>query len=142
MEQMEESELRGFAHLSERGDLVRRRSEVVIANRLHVHGIDYVYEQPFSTNQGHTLYPDFTITDDSRGITFYWEHLMALDDPRYRELCQRNHAKYLVAGIVPWQLGGGPNGTLIETSDGAADVIDPAKVDRLIEGVIVGYPSR
>jgi len=35
-------------HLTDRGDLVRSRSELLIANLLHAHGIDYAYEQPLA----------------------------------------------------------------------------------------------
>ena len=131
----------GYGYLTERGDLVRRKSEALIANRLQSHGVDYVYEQPFSTNKGQTLVPDFTITDPSRGVTFYWEHLTDLDDPLYREHCERKHAKYLAAGIMPWHEGGGPSGILIETSDEADGSLDSAMIDKLID-VITGSKAR
>jgi hypothetical protein len=129
-------------YLTERGDLVRRKSEAIIANRLQFHCIDYVYEQPFSTHEGQTLHPDFTITDRSRGITFYWEHLTDLDDPHYREHCDRKHAKYLRAGILPWQEGGGPNGTLIETSDEPDGSLDNGMIDKLVDEIIKSTTQR
>ena len=36
----------GLIHRTERGDLVRSKSELVIADKLHARGIDYAYEQP------------------------------------------------------------------------------------------------
>lgn len=35
-------------HRTERGDLVRSKSELVIADKLHARGIDYAYEQPLA----------------------------------------------------------------------------------------------
>jgi hypothetical protein len=141
-EQKQDDVTDGRAHLTERGDLVRRKSEAIIANRLQSHGVDYVYEEPFSTTEVQTMYPDFTIRDRSRGVTFYWEHLMALDDSNYREHCERKHSKYLAAGILPWQEGSGPNGTLIETRDDLDGGLDYAIIDKLIDHVIQGATPR
>jgi hypothetical protein len=38
----------GHMHRTELGDLVRSKSELVIANKLHARRIAYVYEQPLS----------------------------------------------------------------------------------------------
>ena len=70
----------GLIHRTERGDLVRSKSELVIADKLHARGIDYAYEQPLVLPNDRTRYPDFTIADHARGVTFYWEHLGMLDD--------------------------------------------------------------
>ena len=60
----------GLIHRTERGDLVRSKSELVIADKLHARGIDYAYEQPLVLPNGRTRYPDFTIADHARGVTF------------------------------------------------------------------------
>ena len=52
-------------------------------------------------------YPDFTISDHARGVTFYWEHCGMLDEPAYQARWERKRAEYLAAGIKPWQEGGG-----------------------------------
>lgn len=122
-------------HRSNRGDLVRSKSELLIANKLHEHRIDYVYEQPFSISRGRTQVPDFTINDHVHGITYYWEHLMALDDFAYREHCDHSRSEYISAGIKPWQEGGGPKGTLIETHDGAGCGVDNAVIGKIIDEV-------
>ena len=107
----------GLIHRTERGDLVRSKSELVIAGNLHARAIDYAYEQPLVLPNGHTRYPDFTIADHARGVTFYWEHLGMLDDSGYRSRWERKRAEYLECGIGPHEEGGGPEGTLIETRD-------------------------
>ena len=72
----------GLIHRTERGHLVRSKSELVIADKLHARGIDYLYEEPLVLSNGRTRYPDFTIVDHALGVTFYWEHLGMLDDGR------------------------------------------------------------
>ena len=128
----------GLIHRTERGDIVRSKSELVIADKLHARGIDYAYEQPLVLRNGHTRYPDFTIADDAMGVTFYWEHLGLLDDPGYRARWERKRAEYLACGIAPHDEGGGPEGTLIETRDEPGGRLDSAAIASLIDGVILG----
>jgi hypothetical protein len=120
-------------HRSDRGDMVRSKSELLIANKLHERLIDYVYEQPLQLSEGRTRVPDFTIYDRDHGVTYYWEHLMALNDSTYREHCDRNRSEYISAGIKPWQEGGGPKGTLIETQDGG---INDAMIEKVIDVIL------
>ncbi len=50
----------GLIHRTERGDLVRSKSELVmIADKPHARGINYVYEQPLVLADGRVRYPDF-----------------------------------------------------------------------------------
>ena len=128
----------GLIHRTERGDLVRSKSELVIADKLHDRGIDYAYEQPLVLTNGRTRYPDFTIADHAMGVTFYWEHLGLLDDPGYRARWERKRAEYLGCGIKPHEEGGGPEGTLIETRDAPGGRLDAAAIASLIDGVILG----
>jgi hypothetical protein len=124
-------------HRTERGDLVRSKSELVIADKLFARGIDYVYEQPLELKAGRIRYPDFTITDHARGVTFYWEHLGLLDDPGYRARWQRKREEYWNAGILSWEAGGGEHGILIETGDAPGGALDATLIARLIDDVIV-----
>lgn len=55
----------GLVHRTERGELVRSKSELVIADKLHARSVDYAYEQPLTLSNGRTKYPDFTIVDGS-----------------------------------------------------------------------------
>ena len=128
----------GLIHRTERGDLVRSKSELVIADKLHSRGIDYVYEQPLVLTNGRTRYPDFTIEDHALGVTFYWEHLGMLDDQGYRARWEAKRAEYLECGIGPHEDGGGPEGTLIETRDEPGGRLDAAAIASVIDGVILG----
>ncbi len=128
----------GLIHRTERGDLVRSKSELVIGDKLHAHGIDYAYEQPLVLPNGRTRYPDFTIEDHARGVTFYWEHLGMLNDPGYRARWERKRAEYLACGIGSHENGGGPEGTLIETRDEPGGGLDAATIASVIDEVILG----
>ena len=128
----------GLIHRTERGDLVRSKSELVIADKLHARGIDYAYEQPLVLLNGRTRYPDFTIADHARGVTFYWEHLGMLDDHGYRARWEAKRAEYLECGIGLHEDGGGPEGTLIETRDEPGGRLDAAAIASVIDGVILG----
>jgi len=131
----------GLIHRTERGDLVRSKSELVIADKMHARGIEYAYEQPLVLPDGRTRYPDFTITDHARGVTFYWEHLGMLDDPGYRSRWERKREEYARNGVLPWKQGGGEVGTLIETRDDPGGGLDANQIARLIEEVLLGKGS-
>ncbi len=128
----------GLIHRTERDDLVRSKSELVIADKLHARGIDYAYEQPLVLSNGRTRYPDFTIADHALGVTFYWEHLGMLDDPGYKARWEQKRAEYLECGIEPHEDGGGPEGTLIETRDEPGGGLNAAAIASVIDGVILG----
>ena len=127
----------GLIHQTEQGDLVRSKSELVIADKLHSRGVEYAYEQPLVLSNGRTRYPDFTIADHARGVTFYWEHLGMLDDPGYRGRWERKRAEYIECGIRPHEDGGGSEGTLIETGDEPGGKLDAAAIASIIDGVIL-----
>lgn len=128
----------GLIHRTERGELVRSKSELIIADKLHARGIDYAYELPLTLEMGRVRYPDFTIVDHARGVTFYWEHLGMLDDPGYQSRWERKRQEYAKAGIKRWQDGGGPGGTLIETRDEFGGGLDAGKIAKAIEDVVLG----
>ena len=119
-------------HRTARGEAVRSKSEVIIANLLHARGVDYQYEEPFERN-GLIKYPDFTIEDDDTGERFYWEHLGMLSDPSYRRRWTEKKEWLRTQGILPREEGGGSEGTLITTEDSANGAIDSQLVARLVE---------
>ena len=73
-----------LVHRTIRGELVRSKSELVIANYLHAEGLNYQYERPLegTAAPGH-LRPDFTFVHDA-GDVLLWEHLGMLARPDYR----------------------------------------------------------
>lgn len=98
------------------GELVRSKSEWIIADKLHAAGIDYQYEQPLELD-GLERFPDFTIVDDDSGSTWYWEHNGMLGNSEYRQRWERKLKAYRRQGILPLAEGGGKNGTLLITEE-------------------------
>ena len=121
-------------HRTARGEAVRSKSEVIIANLLHAKGLDYHYESPLERN-GVTKYPDFTIEDDDTGVTYYWEHAGMMHDPGYRRRWASKQVWYRDHGILPLDQGGGPQGTLIFTEDQPTGGIDAAAINELVARV-------
>lgn len=118
-------------HRTARGEMVRSKSEVIIANALSAKGIDYAYERPL-TIDGVTKYPDFTIEDMETGVTLYWEHCGMLHVPSYRQRWEAKVAWYKSHGIHSRGDDGGTEGSLIVTRDEANGSIDSAKISRII----------
>ena len=117
-------------HRTARGEMVRSKSEVIIADHLANKDIEYAYEQPL-TIDGSTKYPDFTIEDMESGMTFYWEHCGMLHVSRYRLRWEEKLKWYRTHGILPQEEGGGPNGTLIITDEENGS-IDSAKIAAIV----------
>jgi energy-coupling factor transporter ATP-binding protein EcfA2 len=120
---------RHLLHRTSRGEFVRSKSELAIAEKLHGMGITYVYEQQLQLG-GQTRWPDFTITDEDSGITYYWEHLGMLSDPQYEARWLVKRAAYLAADIRPIEEEAGGD-ALIETTETAGTGLDMMEIERL-----------
>lgn len=118
-------------HITSRGEAVRSKSEVIIANMLHAKGLEYHYEAPLEID-GVTKYPDFTIEDDDTGITYYWEHCGMLHDPGYRKRWEEKKLWYAANGILE---EGGPNGRLVITRDLSNGSFNSEAIASLIEQI-------
>lgn len=121
-------------HRTSRGEAVRSKSEVIIANLLHAKRIDYHYEHPLELG-GIVKYPDFTIEDDATGVTYYWEHCGMLHDAAYRRRWEEKQAWYREQDILPLDEGGGSRGTLIVTRDQPDGGIDSPQIAAIIEQI-------
>ena len=84
-----------------RGERVRSKSEVIIANTLNEDGYVYLYEKPICLEGVGTVYPDFTILDPRNGQEIILEHLGMLDDPAYLENAVRKVNAYILNGYIP-----------------------------------------
>jgi UvrD-like helicase C-terminal domain len=122
-------------HRTSRGEAVRSKSEVIIADQLAAKGVNYTYEK-FLSMGGVTRSPDFTIEDEESGVTFYWEHCGLLHKPEYRTRWETKKAWYIRHDILPYEDGGGKNGVLIETYDTPQGGISSQKIAQIIEQVI------
>lgn len=69
-------------YYTEKGERVRSKSEVIIANMLYHMGIPYKYECPIKLGTI-TVYPDFTILDVRNRCVKYLEHFGMMGDSDY-----------------------------------------------------------
>ena len=112
-------------HKTLRGELVRSKSEVIIANELFNKNINYEYEKDLVLKNGEIRCPDFTIENKAKGITYYWEHLGMLSDPSYKKRWEEKKKLYAENGIVE-----GKN--LLVSKDGLDGSIDCDVITDLI----------
>ena len=84
-------------HPTHKGDLVRSKSEVLLADMLYYHGIEYEYEKELVLN-GKILHPDFTIPLPGERV-LYWEHLGMLGEPSYDRNWSYKSRIYAESGI-------------------------------------------
>ena len=92
LEQLEGWYEEGKIHKALTGDMVRSKSEVIIANLLHDRDIPFKYEIVLKAPDGTTKLPDFTV--QWAGETWFWEHEGMLHDPKYRARQELKHAWY------------------------------------------------
>lgn len=115
-------------HRTEKGHLVRSKSELVIANMLHQMGLEYEYERQVegSVIPGKKR-PDFAFVD-AAGDLILWEHLGMMSKPDYREGWERKRAWYAENG---YQLGT----NLFITEEDATSGLDSSKIRAVAQAV-------
>ncbi len=120
-------------HTTLKGELVRSKSEVIIANMLYDYeregDIEYYYEKELILNDGSVKLPDFTIKTDL-GDTWYWEHCGMVTDLNYKMRWEEKKKLYEENGIID-----GKN--LIVTYDEENGAIDTLKIKELIKQYLV-----
>lgn len=84
---------------TEKGEAVRSKSEVIIANLLNKEKIPYRYECPLYLKGLGKVYPDFTVLNVRLHKEFYWEHLGMMDDSIYAENALKKLSFYEKNGI-------------------------------------------
>ena len=84
-----------------RGERVRSKSEMIIADLLAKEGVPYRYEYPLELEGFGTVYPDFTVLDVIRRREIYWEHLGMMDDTEYAENAVKKIDAYKRNGYFP-----------------------------------------
>lgn len=78
------------------GELVKSKSEAMIAILLKLRGIPYLYEKKLLG-----MYPDFTIMHPVTGQIYYWEHFGQLNKEDYYRNAGIKMMRYLQDGISP-----------------------------------------
>lgn len=107
-------------HRTQKGVLVRSKSEVIVADVLSNLGISYQYEQRLPAKDGKDFrLPDFTVTYE--GDSWYWEHLGMLDIPSYANAWERKQR---------WYAENGYHNRLLWSADASDGSIDATQIER------------
>lgn len=123
-----------LTHITAKGDKVRSKSEVIIANALRARRLSYRYEEKTKIN-GYTKAPDFKILDPRTNQIVYWEHCGMMSDYEYFKGAFQRVRDYIQQGIIP-----GVN--LILTFDDVDGNIDSLMIERTIDlwfGLVESY---
>lgn len=86
--------------ITSKGERVRSKSEIIIADALSRAGIPYRYEYPTNVKGWGTLYPDFTCLDTRTREEIIWEHFGLMHDRDYAEKAVQKIALYAASGYT------------------------------------------
>lgn len=120
---------------TEQGELVRSKSEVIIANSLFQHREDivYKYEKPLQlivNGKEKTIYPDFSILNLHTGKVTYWEHAGLMDDPFYAGEFVRKMNAYIANDLLPGR-------DVLLTFETQGNALDIGVVKRMMKEVVL-----
>lgn len=88
-------------YVTARGERVRSKSEILIANLMNDLGILYRYEAPLFFDDGTTIHPDFTVLKPRSRKICYFEHCGRMDDPHYLHNFMKRENIYIQNGLIP-----------------------------------------
>ena len=112
--------------VTDKGERVRSKSELIIANLLAKAAVPYRYECPLELKGMGIVYPDFTVLNVRLRKVFYWEHQGMMGDEEYAEKAIRKTAAYQENGIFPGD-------QLILTSETRSSPIDVRQMMEIIQ---------
>ena len=87
-------------HVTLKGEAVRSKSELSIANILHAKGIRYRYEEEIEIG-GILFCPDFIVYVESEDRYLLLEHCGLMLDESYQRRYARKVARYIMGGLMP-----------------------------------------
>ena len=112
-----------------KGERVRSKSEVIIADTLFRMGIPYRYEFPVKL-QKFTVHPDFYCLNLRTHKEYAWEHLGMMDAQEYATSAVEKMAAYENAGFFP-----GDN--LIISMETSASPLSSKKVEKIARNYLI-----
>lgn len=116
----------GTIHRTQRGVMVRSKSELFIADMLEYLGIPYQYEVELPYDDYH-LCPDFMVIRPRDGKIIFWEHFGMTYDEEYLRKMDLKLNRYRNMGIRPWD-------NLMISYDRADGSLDAGVIRALVEG--------
>lgn len=112
--------------ITKRGEKVRSKTEMIIANRLNDAGIMYRYEYPIKLKSGMVVHPDFLCLNMTTRKEVVWEHFGMVDNYEYATNMIRKINGYLHSGYV-W------GETFIASFEGSRTPVDMKVIDRMMQ---------
>lgn len=116
--------------ITDRGEQVRSKSELTIANMLYKYGIPYKYECPIKIKNNIIIHPDFTVLNVKKRKVLYWEHRGMMDDRDYARHTVQRLKDFASAGIII-----GDN--LIITEETVASPLGTNEIENVIKRLLI-----
>lgn len=113
-------------YLTKKDELVRSKSEMMLADMYYELGIPYRYEAQLLLKNGKKKYPDFTLLQTKTRQIIYHEHLGLLDQEKYRKLNLAKLDEYRRNGIYL-----GKN--LIITYEGEGSYLNIREIKQMVQ---------
>ena len=86
---------------TEKGERVRSKSEVLIANTLSRFHVPYLYEYPLKINELGLIHPDFRVINIRTRHEFFWEHNGKMNDTTYGNGFANRYQKMIQNNFFP-----------------------------------------
>jgi len=113
-----------------KGERVRSKSEMIIADLLNGEKIPYRYEYPIRLKGWGKVYPDFIVLSVKKRKEIYWEHFGMMDDSDYVEKALNKILHYEENGIFQGE-------NLIITYETRKNPINQKHIKRIIQRYLV-----
>jgi len=113
-----------------RGERVRSKSEVLIADALARLNIPYRYEYPLELKNHRSFHPDFLCLNVRTRKEYLWEHFGMMDDPEYAEKSVGKLKVFSENNIHPGR-------NLIITMETKNCPLSPIQIERLIKNFLI-----
>lgn len=130
-----------YVNVSERGEPMISKSEVIVANCLNKYKsqINYVYEDKLKIeSEERVVKPDFMIEHLDNGRIFYWEHLGMMTKKDYREKWLKKLDGYRKDGfLMHTEATYKDSKVLIITEDNPNGGIDSKYIDSIVQEIIL-----
>lgn len=97
---LESEDLTENGILTEKGDYVRSKSEKIIADKLFLLKISYIYEAPLLLKGHGYIKPDFTVLNKRTRRQYIWEHFGMIDNIDYAGKTSKKLELYMKNGYI------------------------------------------
>ncbi len=115
----------GSQLVTENNEIVRSKTETLIADKLKQAGVPYKYEEALQLGR-RVVYPDFTILDKRTRKVYIWEHFGMVDNPEYQDKMLDKIDLYAEHGYFM-------NDNLIITFEAANHPISTVALNRIVK---------